>query len=101
MKRTARGFAIFGTITDSYGNTITLQESSAGGGPFAWVFVRNRDGVDAYIHKPTGSLQAVSPHLTRTQARRLARLLLRFADADSPSPGMWPGFDRKRKDGAR
>lgn len=87
MKRTARGFAIFGEVKDSRGATIRVQESSACGGPFAYVFVKNEKGEEAYIHM--GQLCAVSPHLTQAHARKLARLLLRFADTDSPSPGVW------------
>jgi tripartite-type tricarboxylate transporter receptor subunit TctC len=81
MPKTQRGFA-FRDLKDSRGNRIRVQESSAAGGPFAWLFVRNAHGEEVYMH--TGTWHAVSPHLTRAQARRLAKALMRFADGDTP-----------------
>lgn len=98
MKRTERGFAIFGKVVDSRGNTITVQESSDAGGIYAWLFSRNRHGETATVHHVTREPLAASPHLTRAQARKLAAILLRFADAESPAPGVWR---RPRKGGAK
>lgn len=78
MKKTPRGFAIYSEIKDSRRNTIRVQQSSAAGGPFCWVFVHDAEGRDAYEY--LGQLHSVSPHLTRAQARRLANALLRFAE---------------------
>jgi len=41
MKRTERGFAIYGETTDSYGHGVTVQESSAATDRFVWIFVKN------------------------------------------------------------
>jgi hypothetical protein len=76
-KRTPRGFEIFGEYKDSRGNVVRLQQSSAAGVPFVWIFVHGPNGNDVYEH--LGKFTAVSPHLTRAQARRIARALLRFA----------------------
>jgi hypothetical protein len=76
-KKTHRGFA-YRDIKDSRGNTVRVQQSSAAGGPFAWIFVKNAEGQEVIEH--LGSFVAVSPHLTRAQARRVAKALLRFAD---------------------
>lgn len=77
-KRTPRGFAIYGEYKDSRGNTIRVQESSLAGGPYCWLFSGNSDGADTFLHN--GQYHSVSPHLTRAQARRVAKALLRFAD---------------------
>jgi len=79
-KKTPRGFSIYGAYKDSRDNTVRIQESSACGGPFVWLFVRDAKGRETYEHM--GAHQAVSPHLTRAQARRVAKALLRFADGD-------------------
>ena len=80
LKRTERGFAIYGEYKDSRGNSIRVQQSSAVGGPFCWLFVKDREGCEVYQHM--GQYSAVSPHLTRAQARRIGKALLRFADGD-------------------
>lgn len=77
--RTARGFAIYGAYKDSRGNTVRVQESSACGGPFCWIFANNPEGASAIMH--LGQPSSVTPHLTKAQARRVARALLRFADS--------------------
>ena len=78
MKRTPRGFAIYGDCKDSRGRSVRVQMSSAAGGPFAWIFCNEKDGSDAVMHM--GKPMAHSPHLTRAQARRVAKALMRFAD---------------------
>ncbi len=78
MKRTQRGFSIYGAYKDSRGNTVRVQQSSACGGPFVWLFVKDAQGREVYEHM--GQHTAVSPHMTRAQARRVAQALLRFAD---------------------
>ena len=83
MKRTPRGFSIFTAIKDSNGHTVRVQESSRCGGPYVWLFCNNDEtGHDAVIH--FGTPVAISPHLTRAQARRVAKALLKFANGDSP-----------------
>lgn len=77
-KRTPRGFEIFGEYKDSRGNVVRLQESSACGGPYVWIFVHNKDGNEVFEH--LGTHHAVAPHLTRAQARRIGNALLRFAE---------------------
>lgn len=75
-RRTNRGFRIYSEFKDSYGSTVTVQESSAAMRSCCWVFVKNHKGEDALIH--LGQLQGVSPHLTKPQAKRLANALLKF-----------------------
>lgn len=78
MKRTSRGFAVYGEFKDGYGQTVRVQESSSAEGAFCWVFCKDQEGNDAIIH--LGKPHSRSPHLSRAQARRLAKLLLKFAD---------------------
>lgn len=80
MKRTARGFAIYTEFKDTYGNTVTVQKSSAACYDRVWVFAKNKDGVDAFEHM--GELHGVSPHLSKQQARWLAKALLKFAESE-------------------
>jgi hypothetical protein len=82
MKRTQRGFAIYGAYKDSRNNVVRIQESSSAAGPHVWIFTNDRDGRDAIIH--LGQPHSVSPHLTPAQARRVAQALERFADEHSP-----------------
>lgn len=76
VKKTNRGFNIYTEFTDTYGNEVRVQESSAACARRCWIF-SNRDGKDAHIH--LGEPQAFSPHLSPEQARRLAKALLKFA----------------------
>ncbi len=79
-KTTSRGFRIYGEFKDSYHSTVRIQESSAAGALRVWIFCKNHRGEDAVtcVGAP-GSVSAVSPHLTRAQARRVAKALLEFA----------------------
>lgn len=79
MKKTNRGFSIFSQFKDSYGQDIRVQESSGIGpnGGFVWIFCKKGDA-DGVEH--LGRWQSYSPHLTRAQARRVAKALLKFAD---------------------
>ena len=80
-KRTERGFAIYGEVRDNRGNVTRVQESSIAAGPYCYLFVHDAEGRGARPDptSPTGAF-APAPHLTRAQARRLAKALLRFAD---------------------
>ncbi len=81
MKRTSRGFGIYGEYKDSRGNVVRIQESSAVGGPYCWIFVTNKDGNEIVpcVGAPNG-MAAASPHLSRVEARRVAMALLKFAE---------------------
>jgi hypothetical protein len=78
LKRTNRGFAIYGEYKDTRGNKVRVQQSSSAAGPRCWIFVEDKDGKDIQFSTPTG-YQSVSPHLTKHQAKLLAGALLRFA----------------------
>jgi hypothetical protein len=78
LKKTNRGFLIYGKLVDIYDQTVSVVESSSAEGPRVWVFCKDKDGREAIEH--LGQLQARSPHLTPAQARRVAKALLRFAD---------------------
>lgn len=75
MKRTARGFGIYTEFKDSFNSTVRVQESSNVKAA-CWIFTNSNqhDGL-------------CSPHLTPNQARRVARALLRFADAKTKKRG--------------
>lgn len=79
MKKTNRGFGIYSEFTDSYGQGITVQESSSATKHCVWIFTKGRDGKDYSMHM--GEVHVPSPHLTKAQARRLAKALLKFAEA--------------------
>lgn len=77
-----RGFGEYGVVTDSRGNTVTVRQSSAVGGPYVYLFTADEKGNDTY--RPGG--RAVSPHLTVAQARELIACLERFvADEEAAS----------------
>ena len=78
MKRTPRGFAIYGEYKDSRGNRIRVQESSDASGAHCWIFTHDAEGRSAYIHN--AEMHSAAPHLTKAQARRVAAALLRFAN---------------------
>ena len=81
MKRTPRGFAIYGEYKDANNQIVRIQESSRADGPLVWIFCNDEDGNDVVMH--LGVPQSRSPHLTKAQARRVAMALLKFADGDS------------------
>ena len=89
-ERTARGFAVYGSVTDERGNIVRVQRSSAMGDPRCHVFTH--DGHDRNCVPCVGAHDgwlAVSPHLDATQARALAAALLRFADdAEATAPSV-------------
>lgn len=68
-KYTPHGLRIYGEMTDDDGNIISIEESSAIGGIWIWLFIKNQRGE-----------VAATPYLTRAQARKLATILLRFAE---------------------
>jgi hypothetical protein len=77
-KRTPRGFAVYGEYKDRDGRTVRIQESSRLDGPLCWIFCNDKDGRSAVMH--LGQPTSIAPHLTRAQARRVAKALLKFAD---------------------
>jgi len=80
VKKTDRGFKIYSQSKDTYKNTITIQESSAACRPRCWIFVHNKDGLAGSWDASTGSYISVAAHLSPSQARRVAKALLKFAD---------------------
>lgn len=80
MKRTPRGFAVYSQMKDRKGQEVRVQMSSEMGGPFCWIFCK-KDGADGVMH--LGNWQSFSPYLTRAQARRVAKALLKFADGEA------------------
>lgn len=81
MKKTNRGFKIYGEYKDSKGSTVRIQESSSSiGGPYVWIFCKDRNGNDAVtcVDANNGMI-SISPHLSRSQARRVAKALMEFA----------------------
>jgi hypothetical protein len=93
MKRTSRGFAIYGEVKDTRGHTVRIQKSSAvsvgnangfKNGPFVWLFVSDDQGAHWQPTTAVGfnGVDVHTPHLTRAQARRVAKALMKFADGD-------------------
>lgn len=68
---TERGFAIYGHITDSRGNRIRVQESSAADDSYVWLFLDARAGEENPVDQ-------VEPHLSVEQATELRDALNRF-----------------------
>ncbi len=81
MKKTNRGFKIYSEMKDSYGNSIRVQQSSAACIDACWIFTNGKDGSECAFDSATQRHIAVSPHLTKAQARRLAKALLKFSEA--------------------
>lgn len=79
MKRTPRGFAVYGSLTDARKQRVRVQRSSEIGSPKCWLFTHDAEGNDHHVHHMHGVVTA-SPYLTQGQARRLAEMLLAFAD---------------------
>lgn len=72
LKKTNRGFTIYGEVPDSRGCIVRVQQSSAWGMEHAWIFTDDPNGV--YTDgKP-------SPHLTKDQAKLVIEALQRFVD---------------------
>ena len=63
---TQRGFGIYGELTDLYGSTIRIQESSLATDNAVWIFATNPDNADP------------SPHLSVEQAREVVKALEEF-----------------------
>ncbi len=81
MKRTNRGFAVYAKFKDSYGNAIRVQESSSAERRAVWVFCHPIDKATGEEKRNSdGALVDWSPHLTKTQAKRLVRALQKFID---------------------
>jgi hypothetical protein len=79
---TQRGFAIYGRVTDRQGSIIRMQRSSTMSKPKYRVFVNDSEGREFRVGVPgcDHSVAVVSPHLNAVEARRLAALLVAFAD---------------------
>lgn len=67
---TQRGFAIYGHVTDSRGNSIRIQESSAADDSYVWLFFQPRTGEK--------NEDQVEPHLSVEGATELRDALNRF-----------------------
>lgn len=81
---TERGLMVYGQVRDDRGDVVRVQDSSAAAKAYCYVFVHDDEGRSARLcPEAPGGATAVAAHLTRAQARRLARLLLRFADGGS------------------
>lgn len=65
---TERGFTIYDEFTDTYGNEVRVQESSAATGAKVWIFCNDR-GLPA---------KEEAPHLDVEQAKRLRDALDAF-----------------------
>lgn len=79
MKRTSRGFAIFGEYKDSKRQLVRIQKSSSIR-EAVWIFCQDSAGNS--VDTVPGYTLAKCPHLTRHQARLVAKALLRFADGE-------------------
>ena len=74
MKYTARGFAIYEELTDTYGNEVRVQESSAmSRDKRCWIFVNNPNVSQAVRDAMPAA------HLDPKQAVKIAKALLKFA----------------------
>ena len=80
MRRTQRGFAIYGQLTDDNGTIIRVQQSSIAGKRRVWIFA-DLDGNGTMPPHHNGKCQSCAAHLSPVQARRIANALLRFAEA--------------------
>jgi hypothetical protein len=66
--KTQRGFTIYGEFKDTKGQSIRVQKSSAACVDAVWVCASTPEGSDG------------SPHLNRTQAKRLIKALTKFVE---------------------
>lgn len=80
MRKTKRGFGIYSEFLDTYKNTIRIQESSAAIKPCCWIFCKDLNGNDGEYDKATQEWVSATPHLTRAQAKRVAKALLKFVE---------------------
>lgn len=81
MKKTNRGFNIYSEIKDTHFNTITVQQSSDACIDACWIFVKNKEGKDGVWDKATGQWVSSTAHLTKAQAKRVAKALMKFAES--------------------
>lgn len=78
--RTPRGFAYYTKFTDGNGTIVRVQQSSSAGKRRVWIFA-DLDGNGEQPPHHLGKCASCAPHLSPSQARRVAKALLRFADA--------------------
>ena len=92
---TERGFTIYDQFTDTYGNRIRVQQSSAASGPHCWIFGSATD---------EGDTVTVGSHLDVSRAERIRDALDAFiteaketAQAESLAAADldpdWPGHE--------
>jgi len=88
-RKTQRGFRDYAAIRDTYGNLLTIRESSAACVRAVWLLTKDSDGVEVQVGMPWRPLQSgehfqcvsvVSPHLDVRAAKRLVGALQRFID---------------------
>lgn len=75
-KYTSRGFRIYAELTDRYGSTVRVQESSLATEECVWIFCEN--GHPQY----TKTGVAPAPHLNRDHARIVRDALTEFVGDD-------------------
>ena len=76
MNKTKRGFSIYTEFLDTYGQEVRVQQSSSAEEDRVWIFC-NKEGKSGF--EKFGEIHSYSPHLSRKQAFKLAKSLLRFA----------------------
>jgi len=83
---TERGFADYATFEDTYGQTVTVRQSSSAEEHRVWVFC-DENGHQSYPKNPPPDSPAPAPHLNVEQAQRLIRALGVFiGGAEDPWP---------------
>lgn len=91
-RKTQRGFQDYAAIIDTYGNILTVRESSWASGRAVWLFTTDENGVEVKVGLPWRPLKsgehfqyanAVSPHLDVAAAKRLVAALQRFIDEET------------------
>ena len=86
FETTERGFTIYGSVTDTKGSKVQVQESSAVGQPKVWIFAES----------PDPSYKDPSPHLSAENVKELIGILKAFLE-DAESPDNWRN-DREYRD---
>ena len=78
MKKTQRGFTIYGEFKDTKKQIIRVQQSSAACVEAVWVFATNPQ--QALLYPWDYGAPTYHPHLNRTQAKRLIKALTKFVE---------------------
>lgn len=74
-----RGLVEYAAIVDTHDQIVTVQSSSSIDAA-CWIFCRDREGFDRFDKVKPGGVR--SPHLSPRQAKRLARMLIKWAEAN-------------------